>query len=650
MFMKKSLIIGILLVLTGFAGIFMLGNSSGKSEKQYALAEKLYVEKNYPEAYAAFLKINVFSPCYKPALFKQAVTAEKTEDWKTAKIKYDRILRFFPDSIFESRALYSAAKCRYMLGEYSGAKKRFLKIADKSDVKDYKIAADYFLGEIALKENNPETAAEHFEKYLSSAPDGRYSLKCAYYLKDMNVDQNVKLKAGNVFFANGKFAEARSVFVKLPEKDVYARLAVCEFKMNKVLEFNGLMKKIYSEYLSSLSKEDFKLITDFYLSLPGAKIETLDKMLDNKKYSGKDYFLYKKATLSDEQNAIKTYKILASAFTSSDYTKIALKKILLFDLKKNDYAAVAITAQRYLNTFKDDENEAFFLYMAGDSLSKTSKPGEAAKYFKTLTKKYPDDYYAFRAERYGLPIRESWAFGHEKIVENPQISAPINVFQPKHRKTVEYIVSIEDYTIWDEIPDIDTLFGSWVEYKKGHPATSIYLAEKYLKENRDEYKDIAKKLAYPIYYSDEINAKCTALNLDCYLMLSLIREESHFIPNSRSSSGARGLMQLMPPTAAYISAKRGVKYSENMLSNPEYSIDTGTEYFKYLMKELWQFPMYATGAYNGGPNALKSWLADSENLTSDDFVEKIPYEESANYIKKVYKSRYNYEKIYGSGR
>ena len=56
--------------------------------------------------------------------------------------------------------------------------------------------------------------------------------------------------------------------------------------------------------------------------------------------------------------------------------------------------------------------------------------------------------------------------------------------------------------------------------------------------------------------------------------------------------------------------------------------------------------MYATGGYNGGPNAVNVWREKFKALDSDEFVESIPYPESQYYIKKVFRSRYNYSKIY----
>ena len=80
----------------------------------------------------------------------------------------------------------------------------------------------------------------------------------------------------------------------------------------------------------------------------------------------------------------------------------------------------------------------------------------------------------------------------------------------------------------------------------------------------------------------------------------------------------------------------------------KYNISLGTAYFAYVLDVVDKFPMYAIGGYNGGPNAMNKWRDKHKNITDlDEFVEKIPYPESKNYIKKVYRSRYNYSKVYG---
>ena len=206
---------------------------------------------------------------------------------------------------------------------------------------------------------------------------------------------------------------------------------------------------------------------------------------------------------------------------------------------------------------------------------------------------------------------------------------------------------LNDDSTWDELPFDNLAIKSWVEASRGNIPRSTYLANKYIVDNKPPYSNPVWKLAFPIKYSKDINKNCQKYKLDPFLILSLIREESHFLPTARSTSNALGLMQLLPATAEHIAKIISADFpTEYNLFTPEYNILLGTAYFDHVIKITDNFPMYAVGGYNGGPNAMNKWrkLLKEEDL--DVFVENIPYAESKNYIKKVYRSRYNYSKIY----
>ena len=124
-----------------------------------------------------------------------------------------------------------------------------------------------------------------------------------------------------------------------------------------------------------------------------------------------------------------------------------------------------------------------------------------------------------------------------------------------------------------------------------------------------------------------------------YLILALIKEESHFDPNIRSNVGATGLMQIMPTTAEMISGKT---YTIEQLQDEDLNISLGTSYFKYLMNEFLDNEPLCVLSYNSGPNAVKRWLDEHKQNSMDILAESIPYFETKNYIKKVYTAYWNY--------
>ena len=107
-----------------------------------------------------------------------------------------------------------------------------------------------------------------------------------------------------------------------------------------------------------------------------------------------------------------------------------------------------------------------------------------------------------------------------------------------------------------------------------------------------------------------------------------------------------GLMQLMPSTAHEIGQKNGIEFNTQYLLNPELNIKLGNIYFSILRGMLNDKDVHAVAAYNGGVGSVSKWKADLKYLDIDEFVEQIPYEETQNYVKKVFRSYWNYTRIY----
>ena len=140
--------------------------------------------------------------------------------------------------------------------------------------------------------------------------------------------------------------------------------------------------------------------------------------------------------------------------------------------------------------------------------------------------------------------------------------------------------------------------------------------------------------------------------VDPYLIHALIREESRYFPKALSRSQALGLMQLLPATAAGVGKRIGVPaLNREDVFNPDNNIKLGTAYLEYTLKRFNGNAMLAVASYNGGPNAVKSWV-DKFNVSGaggkdwDYFVEEIPFKETRDYVRKVFGSYFVYETLY----
>ena len=125
------------------------------------------------------------------------------------------------------------------------------------------------------------------------------------------------------------------------------------------------------------------------------------------------------------------------------------------------------------------------------------------------------------------------------------------------------------------------------------------------------------------------------------LLLAIIRQESEFDARANSHVGAQGLMQIMPGTAKLVARNLKTTYSKSLLkSDPNYNIKLGTYYFNSLLDDYDGVFPFAIGAYNAGPNRIKSWVKrygdpNKGEINFIDWIELIRFKETRNYVQRV---------------
>jgi soluble lytic murein transglycosylase len=125
------------------------------------------------------------------------------------------------------------------------------------------------------------------------------------------------------------------------------------------------------------------------------------------------------------------------------------------------------------------------------------------------------------------------------------------------------------------------------------------------------------------------------------LVYATMRQESGFRPEVISRAGAVGLMQLMPEIATKLAGKPVTRY---MLRAPETNIALGLEEMAVLAAEFDRVYPLSIAAYNAGKSRVKRWLKESRRMELDRFVERIPFNETRNYVRRVttHYARYSY--------
>jgi soluble lytic murein transglycosylase len=144
------------------------------------------------------------------------------------------------------------------------------------------------------------------------------------------------------------------------------------------------------------------------------------------------------------------------------------------------------------------------------------------------------------------------------------------------------------------------------------------------------------RIRFGTFYGDLVIPLAKQYNIHPLFLFSLIRQESLFDGFVRSSAGANGLMQIMPPTAEGIVADLGWpdNYVQEDLNRPLVNLTLGVDYFDH-QRAAFDGDLYAAlAAYNGGPLNARQWLTLAPE-DPDLFLEVIRYAETRNYLRGV---------------
>ena len=126
------------------------------------------------------------------------------------------------------------------------------------------------------------------------------------------------------------------------------------------------------------------------------------------------------------------------------------------------------------------------------------------------------------------------------------------------------------------------------------------------------------------------------------LAYAIARQESAFNPAAISPADARGLLQILPGTAKGVASRFGLAYSkEKLTTDAGYNATLGAHYLGEQIDSFGGSYILTFIAYNAGPKRVPEWVArygDPRGLPLDqvvDWIERIPFPETRNYVQRV---------------
>lgn len=348
----------------------------------------------------------------------------------------------------------------------------------------------------------------------------------------------------------------------------------------------------------------------------------------------------------------------------------------LYRFLSNDYERARKIWEQLLTEASDDKIRPQLLFWLSVAHEKIGNKSEASFYRKSLAEDYPVSFYSVVALKLtGEDHSSAW---QKPFQDLPRLRKKLDTWQRvdidelrldrsrgRLLRRAEILTSLRISGLASMAVDelqrsIEPLSGQtkgteWALYiSRLHAAAgnwlgSISLTTKLMK-SPDFWRENPEQILvyFPRPYLGIYGAVAKQQDMDANELLAISRQESSFKADARSGANAWGLMQLMPFTA-----KRLAKNAKNLdqtdldipqdLTKPEINIRLATDYVRELHARFNKNQAYVYASYNAGVQTVDSWIA--RRLFEDRllFIEMIPYQETREYVKGVWRNQEVYE-------
>lgn len=354
----------------------------------------------------------------------------------------------------------------------------------------------------------------------------------------------------------------------------------------------------------------------------------------------------------DEKERIERNLTLALARAATPLSRATLQSLEL-DTQETHVIAPHIlsaiddkdwqSALAWLNRLNTEEAESErWRYWRARSLEEMGRLDEARSLYLQLTRQRT--YYSFlAADRIGnryqvthLPLNAP-ASELSQLQHIPAIARAGELYQLKRivkaRREWHYAIQRMDKKQLLKAAQLANKWG-W------HDRSIITLA---LAQHWDDLE-----IRFPLAHKKDIEKQADKENINPAWAFAVIRQESAFTADARSTAGALGLMQLMPRTAQQVARSLRIKRpKQHDLLKSNVNIKIGVRYLRKLSQRFGGNTVLATAAYNAGQWRVKGWLPKEEAQQADLWIENVPFTETRKYLKQVLTYTVIYEQRLG---
>ncbi|PYV07134.1 MAG: hypothetical protein DMG26_01305 [Acidobacteria bacterium] len=386
------------------------------------------------------------------------------------------------------------------------------------------------------------------------------------------------------------------------------------------------------------------------------------------------------ADKGDWATAVRYYQPLAEAAPTTDLGREASWRVAWAHYLQRDTDKAGPGFVEHLRHYPDSPHVPAALYWFGRLAEERGATSEARALYELLAKRFVDGYYPLQANRRlkslngdpagragpahapttpeagGSPLAEAL----EKIRprEPPRAglcaATPGEIPRPFLTLTALSLDDLaEQYlkTLLSNRPSgTEVLLAlTNLQAEQGELSDALFNAKR-LVPNYFEYQssELPREMwqwLYPRAFWSVVQRQARLNRLDPYLVMALIRQESAFNPKATSVANARGLMQVLPKTAAKGLSRRRRRGVGQRLYDPAYNIRLACRYFREMLSAFNGNVEQALAAYNAGDFRVKDWLSQRSFRDPPEFVESIPFRETRLYVETVMRDEVVYRRL-----
>ncbi len=154
----------------------------------------------------------------------------------------------------------------------------------------------------------------------------------------------------------------------------------------------------------------------------------------------------------------------------------------------------------------------------------------------------------------------------------------------------------------------------------------------------------AWEAAYPRPFFEAVRAAAEEESIPWAQIYATMRQESGYDADAVSHADAIGLLQVLPSSGARVAERLGRGFAREQLFEPTENIRLGAAEIASVWRQMGGNQPLAIAAYNAGTARVRRWLNELGPLELDLFIERIPFNETRNYVRRVVShfARYRY--------